>query len=104
MPVDLGLCLSQRTYFSLDLRMACLVVVDFDVVDFDAINNPVIPFRAKVHVYGNANLHACANIISCQGFATPRDISYRFAVTVADGAARLLDYERRAGRIFRDSP
>jgi hypothetical protein len=90
---------SQRTYFPLYLRMHWLVIVDFD-----AIYNPVLPFRAKLHVHGDTNLDAGTNLIVCQGFATPRDISYRFAVTVADGAARLFDDESRAGRIFRDSP
>lgn len=98
--VDCGLRIaSQRTYFPFYLRMHWLVIVDFD-----AIYNPVLPFRAKLHLHGDTNLDAGTNLIVCQGFATPRDISYRFAVTVADGAARLFDDESRAGRIFRDSP
>ena len=36
----------------------CLLVV----VDFDAIDDPVLPFRAKLYVDGDTNLYAGANL------------------------------------------
>ena len=39
----------------------CLLVV----VDFDAIYDPVFPFRAKLYVDGDTNLYAAANLIVC---------------------------------------
>jgi hypothetical protein len=78
------------------------IYFNFFVIDFHSIYNPIVPVRAKLHAHGRTNLNAGTNLIVCQRFATPRDISYLFAVTVADGTARFFDDESGAGRIFGD--
>jgi hypothetical protein len=53
---------------------------------------------------GDTDLHVGANLIVWQALAAPCNIRYLLTVAVVDGSTGFFDDERRAGRVFGDSP
>ena len=84
-------------------KLLDLIVVDLDVVDFDAVQDAVLAFRAVLHSDGRTNLNVSADLFFRESSSTARHISYIFAVAVGDRAGALLHNEGRARCILSNS-
>jgi hypothetical protein len=88
----------QGTYRASSLRKlihAVLIVVDFDVVDLDSIQDAILAFSAVLHSDGRTYFDVSADLFfgkSCSAFSYIGDV---FTIPVGDRASAFLDDERR---------
>jgi hypothetical protein len=80
-----------------------LIVLDFDVVDFDAIQNAILALRAVLHPDGRTDFHVRADLFFCESSSATRHIRYVFTITVGHWPTGLLHHEGGTGCILSES-